>query len=184
MNLRWSGCLLLPAVVLASAHTSVADVLQTDERWLNVGASIGLGYAAVNGGPDDGADLLTAQVGVHSILWSHWEAGLDFRMDFDPAAADPAQRIHSYTILLSLLAHLDLLPLTPIAGLDGGILLDAADPALVAGTIGGCLGIALWFAATWRITLRGTQRMVFGQDAAVPSIFAPTEVLLTGEWFF
>jgi hypothetical protein len=42
----------------------------------------------------------------------------------------------------------------------------------------------LWFEATWRITLRGTQRMVFGQDEAVPSIFAPTEVLLTGEWFF
>jgi hypothetical protein len=180
------GAAIVIGFVVATAAVPAfgADVLQTDERWLNVGASIGLGYAAVNGGEDDGLDLLTAQVGVHSILWSHWEAGLDFRMDFDPAAADAPQRIHSYMILLSVLAHLDMLPLTPFAGLDGGILLDGEDPALVSGTIGGCLGIALWFEATWRLTLRGTQRMVFGQDEAVPSMFAPTEVLLTGEWFF
>jgi hypothetical protein len=182
---------LVAATAIASASLPArGDVLRADERWINVGASIGAGYAAVTTA-DGTDDVLVMQAGVRAILWSYWEAALDLRVDVHPIVRDPADIVDTWSALLWLIANLDLLPFTPFIGLGGGAVFDGRDPAAVAPTFGWCLGVALWFEATWRLSLRGAQRWVFddgssasGGGDALSGRWMPTEIVLTGEWFF
>jgi len=164
------------ALGLAAAPAS-AQLLQQNEDDFAFGISLGLGYASTEVSADETADLLATQVGVSGILWSHWEAALDLRIDLDPATPDA--RVRSYTALLWVIANLDLLPLTPFVGAGGGVVLDGTDPRLASGTIGACVGLALWFDPTWRLSLRGAQRWVFDDVGAMP-----LELLLTADYYF
>jgi hypothetical protein len=177
-GLRAVACAALLSL-LGHAAPAEAEVLEADSSWLAFGISLGLGYAAVEVAEDETADLLATQVGLRSILYRHWEADLELRIDFDPAATETAEQIRSYTLLLWIIADLDLLPLTPFVGLGGGVVLDGADPALAYATVGGCVGLALWLAGSWRITLRGAQRWIFDELSAMP-----LELLVAGEYFF
>jgi hypothetical protein len=174
-GLRLAATLGLAAGIATTPAS--AQLLQQNRDDFAFGLSLGLGYASTDVAEGGTADLLATQVGVSGILWSHWEAALDLRIDLDPATPDA--RVRSYTALLWVIAHFDLLPLTPFVGAGGGVVLDGTDPRLVWGTIGACLGLALWFESTWRLTLRGAQRWVFDDVGAMP-----LEILLTAEYYF
>jgi len=167
----------LGLLAFLAAPAVSAQLLQQNEDDFAFGISLGLGYASTEVSEDETADLLATQIGVSGILWSHWEAALDLRIDLDPATPDA--RVRSYTALLWLIANLDLLPLTPFVGAGGGVVLDGTDPRLAWGTVGVCVGLALWFDPTWRLSLRGAQRWIFDDVGAMP-----LELLLTAEYYF
>ena len=121
--------------------------------------------------------LLPAQFSLDLLFLSHWEGILDLRVDFDPAS--PRTPVYSYTALVWFAAHFDLLPLSPLVGLGGGATFDGSEPGKVTGTVGACFGLALWFEASWRLTLRGAQRLNFDAEWTMPF-----DLLLTAEYFF
>lgn len=180
---------LLPTLPARAAEAPA--VLEPDRRWLNVGLSLGTGYATVDSADAGSADLLVTQLGVRSILWAQWEAALDLRVNFDPTRPGSGA-VHSYDLLLWLNADIDLMPLVLFVGVGGGAVFEGAVPFALHGTVGACVGLALWFEAAWRLTLRGAQRWVFAADGSISgsdptassSPFLPTEVLLSGEYFF
>ena len=174
----------LPTALLLAfvASTAAADdrVLREpdpDESPVRAGVSLGLGYATADDGEGGTASLLPAQVGLDLLFLSHWEGLLDLRVDFDPASPDTP--VSSYTALVWFAAHFDLLPLSPLVGLGGGATFDGSEPGKVTGTVGACFGLALWFEASWRLTLRGAQRLNFDAEWTMPF-----DLLLTAEYFF
>ena len=177
------SCGLLPAFLLAvAASPAAADdrvLLEPDPAKdpVRIGVSLGLGYATADDGEGGTASLLPAQLSLDLLFLSHWEGILDLRVDFDPAS--PRTPVHSYTALVWFAAHFDLLPLSPLVGLGGGAMFDGTEPGRVTGTAGVCLGLALWFEASWRLTLRGAQRLNFDADWTMPF-----DLLLTAEYFF
>ncbi|NMC69632.1 MAG: hypothetical protein GYA57_06125 [Myxococcales bacterium] len=182
--------LALPPARPARAAEAPA-ALEPNREWFALGLSLGAGYATVDSAGAEGADLLVTQLGVRSIFLSQWELALDLRAGFDPARPG-VDAVHSYEALLWLVADLDLLPLVLFVGVGGGGVFEGAVPFALHGTVGACVGLALWIEATWRLVLRGTQRWVFRADGSVSggdptgssSPFLPTEVLLAGEYFF
>jgi hypothetical protein len=171
------------AVLLAIAPSSAAGddrvLVEPDpaEDPVRVGVSLGVGYATADDGDGGTASLLPTQVSLDLLFLSHWEGILDLRVDFDPAS--PRTPVYSYTALAWFAAHFDLLPLSPLVGLGGGAMFDGTEPGRVTGTVGACFGLALWFEASWRLTLRGAQRLNFDTDWTMPF-----DLLLTAEYFF
>lgn len=180
---------LLPA--LPARATEAPAVLEPNREWFAVGLALGTGYATVDSAVSGSADLLVTQLGVRSIFLAQWELALDLRVNFDPTRPG-ADAVHSYDALLWLIADIDLLPLVLFIGVGGGAVFEGAVPVALHGTVGACVGLALWLEATWRLVLRGAQRWVFAADGSVSggdptassSPFMPTEVLLSGEYFF
>lgn len=166
-------------------------VLEPNREWFALGLSLGAGYATVDSADVSGPDLLVAQLGVRSIFLTQWELALDLRASFAPARPESGAPC-SYDALLWLIADLDLLPLVLFVGAGGGGVFEGAAPFALHGTVGACIGLALWFEGAWRLVLRAAQRWVFRADGSVSgadptagsSPFLPTEVLLAGEYFF
>jgi len=166
-------------------------VLEPNREWFAFGLSLGAGYATVDSADVSGPDLLVAQLGVRSIFLTQWELALDLRASFAPARPESGAPC-SYDALLWLIADLDLLPLVLFVGAGGGGVFEGAAPFALHGTVGACIGLALWFEGAWRLVLRAAQRWVFRADGSVSgadptagsSPFLPTEVLLAGEYFF
>ncbi|MBI5489460.1 MAG: hypothetical protein HY905_19155 [Deltaproteobacteria bacterium] len=177
--MRWAGVLVVLLLAPAASAAATEPVLQqpAPEDVFHVGVSLGLGYSSVDVPEDGTADLLPLQVGVDFLLFTHWEAMLDLRVDLDPKS--PGSPVNSYAALLWLIAHFDLLPLSPFVGLGGGAVLDVVEPMALAGTFGATVGLSLWFEASWRLTLRGAQRWYFGLESTMPF-----DLLLTAEYFF
>lgn len=185
----WSVLALFPALSARAAETPL--VLEPNRDGFALGLSLGTGYASVDSADADHANLLVTQIGVRSIFLAQWELALDLRVNFDPTRPG-IDAVHSYDGLLWLIADIDLLPLVLFVGVGGGGVFEGAVPFALHGTVGACVGLALWFEATWRVVLRGAQRWVFRYDGSVSgadptassSPFLPTEVLLAGEYFF
>jgi hypothetical protein len=193
---RWRlAAPLLFAVALLPARAGRAAeapaVLEPNRDWFAAGLSLGFGYATVDSADSGSADLLVTQLGARFVLWAQWEAALDLRVNFDPTRPGSGA-VHSYDALLWLQADIDLMPLVLFVGLGGGGVFEGAVPFALHGTVGACVGLALWFEARWRLVVRGAQRWVFRADGSISggdptagsSPFLPTEVLLAGEYFF
>lgn len=163
------------AIAILAGAPARGGVLEANRSDLSVGVSVGGGYSSV-APASSGGDYAYVQAGARGLLWSRFEGALDLRATF-AAAAGAASAAESYSALLRIVGYIDLVALTPFVGILGGVSVSHAFEALTP-EVGACAGLALWFAATWRLSLGAAQRWIFHERGALA-----TDVELSAEWF-